>query len=270
MNAQTHHAEEINFLALAEFFRKMINEDYGDAAVMMEADPKKVLTYYLTPWAKGFVTETFLKSKIFGEVICSKLDKYRLESIGGYKPNDQHQESIQLYHKFVEFNPDVVYVKFDGTKENDNLVVLKRQSLSEENKKELVSRAEEWLPVLYEVEKDVKDFFWFRLSNSLESLLAKVDPIIDRPFVYYGKAIGFVTEDSSPNNFPTVGNCGMVVDCFENHPCSNGALIPLVNVCPERFSHLVGRTVKYHFLDINRNYYGAPYGELITIIPHSE
>ena len=251
---------EISFNGLVEFMREVAIEDYGYEDVR-DADSIKVLTYFISP--HKFTKDKFIKSCVL-ENLAKKIDIYPVQV------DSRHElvnSSINLYRDFADFNSTVVYISLDEYDKVPKLSVLDRNNLSEEDTKKLIQRGREWLEVLYATEKnkEIKNFCSWRLSNTIESLIAKTDSEIDWPFVYLGKVVGFAIGDDE-KIFPNVPFEGMVVDGYENGFCSIGHLLPLINAKDsKKFGHLIGKDVKYHFQGICRDAFGAPYGELISI-----
>jgi len=274
---------EISREAVIAFFRELILTDWGYDDVK-DADDKKVLTEYIGPHASGdYATLRFLKSKVFGESLSSKIREYALQIQKGRDRDENDGESLQLYDQFIRFfNPDIIHSHFvkyesEGT---PNLFVLERQSLNDGEKAELVHSSEAWLKVLYNLQEEMKEkrghgWAW-HLSTTLEYVIARADPEIDRDFVRQGKVVGFVQVGMSESYHLPRGLEGMVVNGFDGNKHSDDSpSIILTNAfSPERFAHLIGQTVRYHFVDV---FYNSPELEgersnLIsgTLIPHGK
>jgi len=255
---------EVSLDIVVEFFRDYAINYWGIEEAK-DASTQEILQETLSPnMNPGFVSR-FLKAHVLGEVICSKFDKYDLKLGKYHKIDITDEETLKLYQEFVGlFNPGVVYSSFNAYSENgSNLVVLKRQTLTDEEKRELIQRGEEWLNVFYPIEKEINEFLGWRFSNNIESLIAKTNPEIPRNFIYQGKVLRFDDDNDPLDLVCQIG--GMIVDGFEGHAFSYKGELPLINAdSKEKFGYLLGKDVKFHYLNFVRDMCGSPYGELIS------
>ncbi len=259
--------EEVPLEAITEdtfikFFRKVTVEDgYQEAAT---ASPDDLLKDFLSVRFSDFlIIPPFHNLLLFDEGIRSRLKRYTL-SLNEQGIVDQKDTQSSAWHdSFVKFfNPEVLYSSFASYEKEENLLVLSRGSLNEEEKSRLIKRGEKWLEVLYLIEARKENRLWeWRLSNDVESIVAKVNPSIERPFIHEGIILSYDPGDREMGTLP-----GMTVDGFNRPPWEGYDKINLINVNDQSlFGHLIGKRVRYHYVDFVRSYTAIPYGELISV-----
>jgi hypothetical protein len=267
--------------ALIDFFRQIILTDW-DYEDVKDADDNKVLTDFTGPHTLpdstgGYIDHEFLKSKVFGEVICSKIKKYKIELDNEHwwenpvRRMKNDGKSLELFSRYVHFfNPDIVYRYFAPYEDGDhNLFVLERQSLNETERRQLIQRGENWLNVTYDIHAEMETYHgwgWY-LSKILEYMIAKADPDANRDFIHSSKVMGFFRDGIVSNSAE-----GMKVENFDQSKSNKYPFILLKDgFKPKRFNHLIGQEVRYHFVDYfsytDKDCYGRvlPYGKLVSI-----
>lgn len=282
---------------LISFFRQIIDEDFGYSDVK-DAHPYHVLIVYIGARLCGsHVSPRFIQSEILGPEITAKLNQYNLKLNDKHELDPDHLDSNQIYDNLVRyFNPNILYTHFEPYQKNGpNLSVLHRNSLTEEDKKQIIQRGEQWLELLYPLERknpkpgtedppqnlQIESFYNWRFTNTIESLIAKIDPSIERDFIHKGEVVGFSESlppewneekffkmiDAGKVEFPTAyGIPGLMVNGFDQSWWDNLDLLPLTNTNnPARFQHLIGRHVHFHYTNFVRTMVGTPYGELIHV-----
>jgi len=250
--------------AVIELFREFIYKDFGYKDVE-KADPKSVFTKFINPYygTGDNIFFKFLHLHVFGKSICNKFERHNLKVDKRNKVDKSDEKSLRLYEDFfLSFHPDVIYSFFNAYR-NPNFLVLKKSSLDDEEKSELVSRGGKWLEILYEMEHKIECFDTWRLSNNLESVIGKVEPDVDKwSFLNTGRVVKIMREEDIDDYLSIPG---MVVDKFEKDHYV-GSFLTLINaVDPKKFNYLVGRDVIYHYIGFIRSLAPIPYGELISI-----
>lgn len=210
----------------------------------------------------GIAEDLFVQDKVLGDSLLERMERYHLTLTSRNERHEYDQRSKELCTQFVhDFNPDILYTSHalhditapDGVKYN--LTVLRKDALKSGERSGIIRRANKLLEVLAYSNK----FYhykercdpWKQLIHKIEGVSLRAEPMRDVHFAKTGKVI----EWCDPSDY---ADGGMVV---ESHDMEMRPIIRNARN-QERFGHLKGQLVRYHFTGYEDM--GIPYGNLVA------
>lgn len=233
-------------------------KEYGNTVVdFYEAGGATGISAFLS--GKNALEEIVMLQKVVGQSIMQRIEGFTLRPFENDTPDIKERE---LYREFIaNYNPDVLYatILWPANFKGYNLLVLRKSSLKPGEKRQIIEKGDKfWYALSYSGE-----FYHYRnrpnpwedLVKEVEGLMLRTEPMLDRTYAKIGTVIDW--KDGTNYN-----RGGLIVKTPDIK-----AKVLLTNTNDrERFSHLIGKVIKYHFMgyyDVN-GIIDLHYGELVS------